>query len=96
MKKSLLIGAALATLLTVSAAPASSQEVFDFNYFMTMADRNKDGAVTRQEFLEAMGKAYDMNMTRMKKMKDSGKMVKGDRMTRDGLKELFSLMYVGA
>ena len=51
--------------------------------------------ITKQEFLDAMSKAYDMKMEKYKAAKDS-KMMKGDAMTRDGLKGLINDINHGA
>jgi hypothetical protein len=64
-----------------------------FEMIFKMADRNNDRMVTKQEFLEAMGKAYDM---KMKAAKSDPKMAKDDAMTRDGLKGLIADIYRGA
>lgn len=47
---------------------------------MEMIDTNKDGMVSKAEFLAVMGKAWDMKAKDMK--------VKGDKMTADEFKEL--------
>jgi hypothetical protein len=98
MRKSV-IAATMVTLgLAVGAvslpARADSHDL-NFDKIMQMADKNKDGMVTKAEFLDAMGKAYDMKMGKMKSMKDD-KMMKGDAMTRDGLKSLIADVYRGA
>ena len=66
-----------------------------FNAIFAMADKNKDTMVTKQEFLDAMSKAYDMKMAKMKSSKDST-MMKGDAMTRDGFKSLINDIHSGA
>jgi hypothetical protein len=66
-----------------------------FNTIFAMADKNKDSMVTKQEFLDAMGKAYDMKMSKMKSSKDST-MMKGDAMTKDGVKSLINDIHSGA
>lgn len=96
MKRNLIAAAAAAALMTLAAAPVSAQELLDFEKTWLMADRNKDGAVTKQEFMEAMGRVYDMKMSTMKTGKDASKMIKGDAMTRDALKSLFEELYRGA
>lgn len=99
MKRSVLVasivGLGLAAGTASLPARADSHDTMNFEMVMKMADKNKDGMVTRAEFLEAMGKAYDMKMTKMKSMKDD-KMMKGDAMTRDGLKALIADVYRGA
>jgi hypothetical protein len=66
-----------------------------FNTIFEMADRNRDTMVTKQEFLDAMAKAYDMKMEKMKASKDT-KMTKGNAMTMDGLKSLINDLHHGA
>ncbi len=61
-----------------------------------MADKNKDTMVTKAEFLDAMGRAYDMKMASYKKAGDTGKMMKGDALTKDGLKQLVADVYKGS
>ena len=100
MKKSL-----LAAMITMSMAvggfssPAFAQTAGDgsmsFDEIFRMADKNKNQMVTKQEFLDAMGRAYDMKMKKMKANNDDT-MVKGDAMTRAGLKSLIADIYHGA
>jgi hypothetical protein len=52
--------------------------------------------ITKQEFLDAMGKAYDMKMAKMKAGKDADKMMKGNAMTMDGFKSLINDIHTGA
>jgi hypothetical protein len=66
-----------------------------FNTIFAMADKNKDSMVTKQEFLDAMSKAYDMKMEKMKAAKDTT-MMKGDAMTKDGFKSLINDIHSGA
>lgn len=97
MKKSVLAATMVTLGLAASAyslpARADSHDILNFELVLKMADRNKDGMVTRAEFLDAMGKAYDMKMDKMKK---DGKMVKGDAMTRDGFRSLLNDIHHGA
>jgi hypothetical protein len=99
MKKTVLAATMLSFGLaagTVSLpARADSHDILNFDAIMKMADKNKDGMVTKAEFMDAMGKAYDMKMGKMKAMKDT-KMMKGDAMTRDGMKALIEDVYRGA
>ena len=50
-------------------------------------DVNNDGMVTKQEFLDAMGKQYDEAMAKAKQMptSDQAKMIKGVGMTNAGV-----------
>jgi hypothetical protein len=98
MKKSVLA----ATMVTLGLAagavslPArADSHVLNFETVFKMADKNADKMVNKQEFLDAMGKAYDMKMEKMKAMKDD-KMMKGDAMTREGFKSLINDIHHGA
>jgi Ca2+-binding EF-hand superfamily protein len=96
MKAKILTASALALALSMSviAAPAHARaDDLTFPIIFKMADKNNDGMVTKEEFLDAMGKAYDMKMNAMKA---DAKMVKGNMMTRDGLKSLLNDIYHGA
>ena len=87
MKKAWLAIPAMA--LCMGFAPiAMADEVFKFEDFFKMADTNKDGMMTKQEFMNAAGMRYDAMMVKMKKMPgDKGKMMmKGDIMTKEGSK----------
>ena len=93
MKKAWLAIPAMAMCMGLAYAPAASaDEVFKFEDFFKMADTNKDGMMTKQEFMNAAGMRYDAMMAKMKKMPaDKSKMMmKGDSMTKDGTKMLFS------
>jgi len=86
--------AALAmTLAAGFALPAHADDPYSFDKVFRMADKNSDRMVTKQEFIEAMGKVYD---DKMKAMKADPKMVKDNAMTRDGLKEVLGDIYKGA
>ncbi len=87
MKKAWLAIPAMAMCMGLSFAPAASaDEVFRFDDFFKMADTNKDGMMSRQEFMEAAGKRYDVMMDKMKKMPadKQAKMVKGNMMMPEG------------
>ena len=58
----------MATTLSLPARADSGD--LTFNAIFAMADKNKDSMVTKQEFLDAMSKAYDMKMSKMKSSKD--------------------------
>ena len=99
MKKSIVAASALAlTILggVVSTPARADQGDIYFEMIFSMADKNKDSMVTRAEFLDAMGRAYDMKMAAYKKAGDSGKMMKGDALTKEGLKQLIADAYKGA
>ena len=78
-----------AMVMCMGFAPvASADEVFKFEDFFKMADTNKDGMMTKQEFMNAAGVRYDAMMAKMKKMPadKSNMLMKGDMMTREGVK----------
>jgi hypothetical protein len=99
MKNSLLAATAISLgLLAATASLPARADTGDitFNAIFTMADKNKDSMITREEFLDAMGKAYDMKMAKMKAAKDADKMLKGNAMTMEGLKSLINDLHHGA
>jgi hypothetical protein len=90
--KQLILGAASAALalgLITATTVASAKDRFP--EWVETADVNKDGMVSKDEFLQAMGKMYDEKMAKMKKMSaaDQAKMMKDDFMTI----EAFRIMY---
>jgi hypothetical protein len=95
MKTIRIAAASLALALGAGlAAPVyAAEDPYTFDKVFGMADKNHDGMVTKKEFLDAMGKVYD---DKMKAMKGDAKMVKGDAMTRDGLKSVIDEIYRGA
>ena len=99
MKKALLAATAMSLGLmaaTVSLPARADAGDITFNAIFAMADKNKDSMFTKQEFLDAMGKAYDMKMAKMKAAKDADKMMKGNAMTMDGFKSLINDVHSGA
>jgi hypothetical protein len=94
------MAAAIAMAIAVAATaatPASAQVVdedISFDGMLKMADRNKDGMVSRTEFMEAMGTAYDRYMTKMKASRSTDRM-KGDALLPAGFRELFKMLYPG-
>jgi hypothetical protein len=88
---------ALGLMAVTASLPArADQGDMDFKMIWEMADKDKNSMVTKQEFLDAMGKAYDMKMAKMKAAKDADKMMKGDAMTKDGFKSLINDIHSGA
>ncbi len=87
MKKGWLAIPAMALCIGFSPI-ASAEDPFKFEDFFKMADTNKDGMMTKQEFMHAAGMRYDAMMAHMKKMPaDKSKMMmKGDMMTKEGAK----------
>jgi glycine betaine/choline ABC-type transport system substrate-binding protein len=84
---------ALSTGFVATPALADSGDV-TFEMIWKMA--SKDGMVSKKDFMDAMGKAYDMKMEKMKAMKDGSKMMKGDAMTREGFKSFIDDVHKGA
>jgi len=84
--------AAFATLTLAGgnalAAGPTNSEYYPFAEIMSMkmVDKNKDGMVSRKEFLDMMAMAWDMNATKMGATKGM--------MTPDQLREI--LMYLKA
>ena len=85
----------IATLILASAAilgatgARAAGEAGDYYPFMEimsmkMMDKNSDGMVSRKEFMDMMGKAWDMNAKKMG--------VKADKMTTDQFKDLLTYM----
>ena len=87
------IAAALAAAALVAAtAPAMAagtvSEFYPFSEIMSMKmmDKNKDGMVSRQEFMDMMGMAWDMN---------AKKMGVKDKMTPDQFNQLLQYLKAG-
>lgn len=87
MKKAWLAIPAMAMCMAF-APVAMADEIFKFDDFFKIADTNKDGMMTKQEFMNAAGMRYDAMMAKMKKMPaEKNKMLmKGDMMTKEGFK----------
>jgi len=98
MKKSLFAVSAftLAMLAATCSLPArADMGDLTFNTIFEMADKDKNTMITKQEFLDAMSKAYDMKMEKYKAAKDT-KMMKGDAMTVEGFRSLINDLHHGA
>lgn len=82
-----LTAAMLAAGTTFAASPTNA-EYYPFAEIMSMKmiDKNKDGMVSRKEFMDMMTMAWDMNAKKMG--------VKGEMMTDAQFKEV--LMYLRA
>jgi len=82
------IASALFASGTAFAATPASGEFYPFAEIMSMKmmDKNKDGMVSKKEFMDMMSMAWDMNAKKMG--------VKGDNMTGDQFHEI--LMYLKA
>ena len=68
-------------------AAEGTQDDFMLFFKMEMMDKNKDGMVSKQEFMAMMDKAYDM------KAKAMG--AKGGMITEAQMKEFLKSLYVG-
>jgi EF hand len=76
MHKTLAAAATALTLAFALAGPAQAQEATAWpDMMLKMADANKDGMVTRQEFIDAMSKMWDQKHAAM--MKTDSKMKAG-------------------
>ena len=100
MKKSIL-AAMIMTSMAVGgfSSPAFAQRgdgSMTFDEIFRMSDKNKDSMITKAEFLDAMGRAYDMKMAKMKASPNADKMLKGDAMTKEGLRSLINDIHHGA
>jgi hypothetical protein len=90
--KKLILGAASAALalgLVTATTAASAKDRYPA--WVEAADLNKDGMVSKNEFMEVMGKMYDDKMAKMKTMNpaDQAKMIKNDFMTREAFRILY-------
>ena len=90
MHKLILSAAALATTLGLATATTTASAKDRYPVLMAAADINKNGMVSKDEFITAMGKMYDEKMTKMKTMAPAAqaKMMKDDQMTYDGYRAL--------
>ncbi len=95
MKKRHFAAAMLSMVLGAGfALPAhAAEDPWNFEKVFRMADMKKDGMITKEGFLKAMGMLYD---SKMKEMKSDPKMVKGNAMTREGLRAVLNSVYHGA
>ena len=95
--KSISLAVAVLSLGLAAASPARADAGdITFNAIFAMADKDRNAMITKQEFLDAMSRAYDMKMEQMKAGKDAGTMVKGNAMTREGFKALINDIHSGA
>ena len=78
---------AFAGLSVPARAAEGTQDDFMLFFKMEMMDKNKDGMVSKQEFMAMMDKAYDM------KAKAMG--AKGGMITEAQMKEFLKSLYVG-
>jgi hypothetical protein len=90
--KKLILGAASAALVLGSMTVSTVASAKDrYPAWVEAADVNKDGMVSKEEFVQAMGKMYDDKMAKMKKMSagDQAKMMKDDFMTIEGFRNMY-------
>jgi Ca2+-binding EF-hand superfamily protein len=82
---------AAATLLCAAgtASAAGSSEYFPFAEIMSMKmiDKDKDGMVSKKEFMDMMSMAWDMNAKKMG--------VKGDKMKAEDFTQLMQYLKAG-
>ena len=73
IKQSLVVFAAIVALGSFTApASAANGELLPFDQMLLMgqADKNKDGMVSKQEFMKVMEKVWDMKAAEMKVKKN--------------------------
>lgn len=83
----LVIASAVAGFSGAVRAQEGTQDDFMLFFKMAMMDKNKDGMVSKKEFMVMMDKAYDM------KAKAIG--AKGGMITEVQMKEFLKSLYVG-
>lgn len=93
MMKLTLSAAALAMSMAFAPLAASAQQAGQLDY--NCCDANKDGMISKQEFLDEMGKRYDKAMEMAKKMPaaDQAKMMKGTQLTIEGFNMMMKELY---
>lgn len=80
MRRTLTTTLGALVLSVAAAAPAMAQEATAWPELMAkMADKNKDGMVTRKEFLDEMARLWDMKHAQMMK---EDKSMKAGMMTK--------------
>jgi hypothetical protein len=92
MKKLTLSAAAIAMALGLATAATTASARDRYPLMEAAADANKDGMVSREEFLQAMAKMYDEKVIKIKAMSaaEKAKMMKGDDMTMEGFRWLMT------
>ena len=83
----LVIAAAMAGFSGAARAQDGTQDDFMLLFKMTKMDKNKDGMVSKKEFMAMMDKAYDM------KAKAMG--AKSGMISEAQMKEFLKSLYVG-
>jgi hypothetical protein len=88
-KKTLIGGLVLTAAFMGAQTPALAAEAMQDDWAVMMTtkgmDKNKDGMVSKKEFLDMMAKAYDMKAKEMK----SDKLGMSEAQLRDFLKSLY-------
>lgn len=79
---------ALGAFGTAARAETNDDMSFSGMFKIDRIDRNKDGMVSKAEFLEMMGKVYDMKLKEMK--------VKGDKVTAAELQQIMMYFKAGS
>ena len=83
----LVIATAVAGFSGAARAQEGTQDDFMLFFKMPMMDKNKDGMVSKKEFMAMMEKAYDMKSTKMG--------AKGGMITEAQMKEFLKSLYTG-
>ena len=88
MKKAWIAIPVMALSMSLASPAFAQDKTTNFDEFYKTADTNKDGMVSRAEFLDVAGKSFDAAMAKMAKMpaEESTTLMKGDRMTKRGFK----------
>lgn len=84
------IALALSLMSGAAFAAADGPDWMQFNQMMAMKmmDKDKDGMVSKQEYMDMMTKAWEMNAKKMN--------VKDDKMTADQYKQFQRYLQAGA
>ena len=87
MRKAWLAIPAMVMCMGFAPIASAQEDPFKFDDLFKMA-ANKDGMVSKEQFMKAAGMRYDAMMAKMKKMPaDKSKtLMKGDMMTKEGFK----------
>jgi predicted GNAT family acetyltransferase len=90
MKRLTLGAAAIALSLGLATAATTASAKDRYSQMAAAADMNKDGMVSKDEFLQAMGKMYDEKMAKMKTMPaaEQAKMIKEYNMTIEAYRRM--------
>ena len=91
--KKIMTTLAAATLLAAAGSAMAAGTVSEYYPFsdimsMKMIDKNKDGMVSKKEFMDMMSMAWDMNARKMG--------VKGDKMKSEDFQQLMQYLKAGS